>query len=226
MHSYLPVLQTSPLFKGFSLSEIQLVLAYFPAGPRQYAKGDTILSSGSFTSQIGVLLSGEVTAHKLSPSGELYTAARFTRGGIFGDLLAAGNTKSPVTLTAHSPCQVLYLDFPTLPAPAHQPLYFRLYANIIQEISNKYFALDKRVDLLLLQGLRKKIAAYLLEASGGDSHSFAIPYSRTGLAHHLGCDRSALSREISRMAKEGLLETQGQVFKIPQPGKLQKLLQG
>ncbi len=223
MHSYLSLLQTFPLFEGFSSAEIQQTLTLLAAAVKQFKKGDTILPSGAFTSQISIVLAGEVTAHKISPSGHIYTAARFVQGGIFGDLLAASGAKSPVTLTARTPCHLLTMEFPSA-LTTQPPVLFRLYANIIRELSSKYFALDKRIDLLLLQSLRKKIAAYLLEASAASSLPFSIPFNRTALAQHLGCDRSALCRELSRMVKEGLLETQGQIFKIPQPDKLQKLL--
>ena len=38
--------------------------------------------------------------------------------------------------------------------------------------------------------------------------------TRAGLAEYLNCDRSALSRELSRMQQEGLIETYRGSFKI------------
>lgn len=38
--------------------------------------------------------------------------------------------------------------------------------------------------------------------------------TRAGLAEYLNCDRSALSRELSRMQKDGLLETYRGSFKL------------
>ena len=39
------------------------------------------------------------------------------------------------------------------------------------------------------------------------SLTFSIPFSRIQLADYLNCDRSALSRELSTMQKEGLIDT-------------------
>ena len=80
--------------------------------------------------------------------------------------------------------------------------------NLVRTISDKYFLLSRRVDLLLLKSLRAKVCAYLLsEAEVHHSLTFTIPYSRIQLADYLNCDRSALSRELSLMQRDGLLET-------------------
>ena len=44
--------------------------------------------------------------------------------------------------------------------------------------------------------------------------------NRTELAACLNCDRSALSRELSRMQEEGLIELFRGSFKLPDPDQL------
>ena len=44
--------------------------------------------------------------------------------------------------------------------------------------------------------------------------------TRTELAAFLNCDRSALSRELSRMQEEGLIELFRGSFKLPDPERL------
>src|SRR5699024_12447397 len=55
--------------------------------------------------------------------------------------------------------------------------------------------------------------------------TFRIPFTRAQLADYLNCDRSALSRELSRMQREGLLDTYRSSFKLLQPDALRKLSQ-
>ena len=52
------------------------------------------------------------------------------------------------------------------------------------------------------------------EAARAHSLTFSIPFSRIQLADYLNCDRSALSRELSLMQRDGLLETYRSSFKI------------
>ena len=93
--------------------------------------------------------------------------------------------------------------------------HFQLMHNLVCTISDKYFALNRRVALRSLKSLRSKLCAYLLEGSArAGADTFTIPFSRAGLADYLNCERSALSREISRMRDEGLIETYKNSFKL------------
>jgi CRP-like cAMP-binding protein len=97
--------------------------------------------------------------------------------------------------------------------------------NLVRTISDKYLLLSRRVDLLLLKSLRAKVCAYLLsEAEVHHSLTFTVPYSRIRLADYLNCDRSALSRELSLMQRDGLLETYKSSFKLLEPDALRRMV--
>ena len=107
-------------------------------------------------------------------------------------------------------------------SPAHQ----RVVQNLVRTISDKYFSLSHRIDLLVMKSLRAKVAAYLLsEAARAHSLTFSIPFSRIQLADYLNCDRSALSRELSTMQREGLIDTYRSSFKLLEPDALQQMVQ-
>jgi CRP-like cAMP-binding protein len=56
------------------------------------------------------------------------------------------------------------------------------------------------------RSIRERLLSYLSErAIEKGSASFTIPFSRQQLADYLGVDRSALSNELSKMRKEGLI---------------------
>ena len=113
------------------------------------------------------------------------------------------------------PCEVLLLPYDRLLQPGSDPARQQVLQNLVRTISDKYFLLSRRVDLLILKSLRAKVCAYLLsEAEYHHSMTFTIPYSRIQLADYLNCDRSALSRELSLMQRDGLLETYRSSFKI------------
>ena len=69
------------------------------------------------------------------------------------------------------------------------------------------------------------MCAYLLsEAERAGSLTFSIPFSRIQLADYLNCDRSALSRELSTMQKEGLIDTYRSSFKLLEPEALRRMV--
>ena len=62
---------------------------------------------------------------------------------------------------------------------------------------------------------REKLMAYLLdEAKRRQTAEFVIPYDRQGLAEYLGVERSAMSTEIGKLKKEGILDTRGSWFAV------------
>ena len=54
-------------------------------------------------------------------------------------------------------------------------------------------------------------------ASRRRSTKFTVPYNRNDLAEYLGVDRSVLSRELSKMKKEGILDFDKNTFEILKP---------
>ena len=61
--------------------------------------------------------------------------------------------------------------------------------------------------------IRGRVVAYLSDAmSAQKSRTLEIPYNRQQLAQYLGVERSALSNELSKMQKEGILRCEKNVF--------------
>ena len=54
----------------------------------------------------------------------------------------------------------------------------------------------------------------LMQAKEANSAGFSIPFDRQGLADYLEVDRSGLSAEISKLRKDGVLESQKNTFTL------------
>ena len=147
-------------------------------------------------------------------------------GGVFGDVLSGSSLASPVTVMASVPCEVLLIPYERLLLSDGSPAHQQTLRNLVRTISDKYFSLSRRIDLLVLKSLRAKVCAYLLsEAERAGSLTFSIPFSRIQLADYLNCDRSALSRELSQMQRDGLLDTYKSSFKLLEPEVLKQMVQ-
>ena len=87
--------------------------------------------------------------------------------------------------------------------------------NYIEAISRRYFSLQDRIACLILPSLREKILYFLTEqANGKRGEPFRVPYDRAAMANYLNADRSALSRELSVLRKEGLIDYHKDMFKM------------
>lgn len=197
--------------------ELDRILSCFAPRVRRYRKGEILLLAGYSNREVGIVLEGRITAVKNTPDGASVTITEMGPGGLFGDVLSGSREKSPVTVLAATACMAVYLPYSKIihPCASAHNSHYQLLQNLIATISSKYFALDRRVELLICKSLRARISIWLLdEAEQRGSDTFSVALTRSGLADYLNCDRSALSRELGRMQREGLIETYRGSFKI------------
>ena len=73
----------------------------------------------------------------------------------------------------------------------------------------------KKADILSRRNLREKVSAFLSEEyQKNGTPSFTIPYDRQQMADYLSVDRCALSKELSKMKKEGILDYRHSWFQL------------
>ena len=226
MENHLPLLQSTSLFAGLEAEALRVLLGEVGAVLRTYSRGETLVLAGQSNRRVGVVLSGTIEAYHPAASGARLPISQMGPGGVFGDVLGGSSLSSPVTVMASAPCEVLLVPYEKLLLPGADPARQRVLQNLVRTISDKYFLLSRRVDLLVLKSLRAKVCAYLLnESERAGSLTFSIPFSRVQLADYLNCDRSALSRELSLMQKDGLLDTFKSSFKLLDPDALKQMVQ-
>ena len=225
MENYLPLLQSTSLFAGLEAEALRVLLGEVGAVLRTYRRGGTLVRAGQPNRRVGVVLSGAIEAYHSAASGARLPISQMGPGGVFGDVLGGSSLSSPVTVVASAPCEVLLFPYERLLLSDGSAAHQQALQNLVRTISDKYFLLSRRVDLLVLKSLRAKVCAYLLsEAEQQGSLTFSIPFSRIQLADYLNCDRSALSRELSLMQRDGLLDTYRSSFKLLQPDALRQMV--
>ena len=84
----------------------------------------------------------------------------------------------------------------------------RLVQNLLYISSQKNLNLSRRIFHTSSKSIRSRLLSYLsFQAAKAGSQDFYIPFNRQQLADYLSIDRSAMSAELSKMRKEGILET-------------------
>ena len=92
-------------------------------------------------------------------------------------------------------------------------------------LGEKNYMLNHKIDLLMLKGMREKLATYLLnEAQHQNSYAFNIPLNRNELADYLNVSRPSMCRELSRLKAEGIIDYYKNTFKILDIEQLKKYL--
>lgn len=218
MLDYIKVLMMNPLFEGISEDEIERILACSDAQKKHYEKLETIVCEHSKMTSIGIILSGGAQATKLDISGKRFVLSNLAVNSVFGDVLSVGSSRvSPVTVTAMERSEVLFvpMDYIITYCSKMCVHHIRLFRNMLNIVSEKFFELHNRINCIIKPGLREKLMYFLSEASSrADSRIFSIPFSRAELAEYLNADRSAVSRELSKMKKEGIIDYHKNSFKL------------
>lgn len=196
------------LFDGIPEDKYKNVLNCLNAQLKTYAKDAVILHIGEQQGRPGVVVSGTLRLALYSEDGNLLTIDRLSAGQIFGETLACANKQeSPVQIDALSDAEVLYLSFDPLllEQGASCPHKMQVTANLLREMGQ-----GDLVRILAQNRLRNKLKLYLQSLAIGPEGDLCLNMGRSELAEYLCVDRSALSRELSRMQKEGILTVQGQ----------------
>lgn len=206
------------LFEGIKDESLVALKTALGASERSFGKGEIIINQGDNTDKLGVVLEGNIEALHLSANGNSTTISILGASEVFADFLAADDTAhSPVSIIAGERCRVLFIPFGALFMPATGFAEERrlMLSNLAKIYASKYFMLMDRLICISSPTIRGKVLKYLtLMYNKTGTATFEIPLDREGLARYLNVDRSALSRELSFMKNEGLIEYYKSSFRI------------
>lgn len=83
------------------------------------------------------------------------------------------------------------------------------------EAQDDVLVLHERIDCLLRPTIREKILTYLWWMSREQQkRTFTIPMNRNAMAEYLNVERSALSRELSYMKRDGVIDYHKNTFRL------------
>lgn len=215
---YINILEKSHLFNGIKKVDIEKMIKCLYAEYREYEKNETILWEGSMVTKIGIVLSGHARSIKSDISGKLVIITLLEEGSYIGVLLAAShNRKSPVSVQALDHLSVLFFPMEHVLACCRHSCrcHIKLLSNFLDGIAEKALVLHDRNDCLIMPTVRDKVLTYLTRvANEKGNRTFMIPLDRNGMADYLNVDRSALSRELARMKKDGLIDFYKNSFRL------------
>lgn len=213
-------LASTYLFQGMRLDEISGIMGCLQAEEKEYKKGEYIYRVGDQVHRIGLLLSGQLSIENDDLWGNKTILNMITPGNVFLENYACiPNEPLMISVVAVSKATVLYLDMSHLITPCNNSCSFhnKLIQNLLSISARKNLNLSRRSFHTAAKTIRTRLLSYLsYEAAKQGGYEFDIPFNRQQLADYLNVDRSALSNELSKMTKEGLLVVNRSHFQIQQ----------
>lgn len=224
MDKYVEQLSKSPLFKSIPREEIINILGKISYEVNIYNKGEIIAIEGDDCHSLGIILEGRIEIQKIFPSGQIMTINNFKEGNIFGESLVFTDKHSyPATITAMEYSEIMYIEKSNIINLS--VLDTRVLTNFVSILSSRILMLNNRISNLSQDTIRKKISNYLLfEYENQDSLFLTIPFSRKKMAELLNIPRPSLSRELTNMRDEGIIDFDKNIIKILRLDLLEKSL--
>ena len=211
-------LAACPLFEGVSREDRAAMLRCMQARTVDVAKGEAVFRAEGPAEYVGILLSGGVRVFREDFDGNRTIQAAVRPGDLFGETFAcAGVDRLPVTAEADRPSRVLLIRMRRLieTCPSACGFHNRVVMNLLKVMAAKNLMLNQKLEITSRRTTREKLLAYLsAQARAAGSDHFVIPFDRQGLADYLGVDRSALSAEIGKLRREGVIESDRSAFTL------------
>ena len=212
------IFESHPMFEGISLNNCSTLMNCLGCIEKTYKKDQIISATEVFARQIGIVVSGCVHTVQEDVWGRRTFLSYTNDDGIFGEVLIGGASEARgIIYKAAEPTTVLYLSADRILHPCRNscPFHHQLSRNLFRMISQKNAVLTEKIEVTSKSSLREKILAYLsIEAHRSGSTGFTVPLNRSEMADYLCTNRSALSRELAKMKKDGIIDYESNTFRI------------
>lgn len=215
------LLKKCPLFQKIEEKELSAMLNCLNARTLTLTKNETIFQEGNKATYVGLVLSGSVQIVQDDFYGNRSIIAVIRPPQLFAEAFACANVElMPVSVIAECPSEIMLIDCKRILSTCTNTCVFhqQLINNLLRIVASKNLLLQQKIEVMSQRTTRDKLMTYLMsQAKLRNSSEFTIPYDRQALADYLGVERSALSAEIGKLRKEGVLESTRSHFRLLDP---------
>ena len=211
------ILAQTSLAEGMNAEEVAELLASSDVTLHTYPKGAFIFHDGDMPHSLYILLEGEVHILKDTYSGRQIFISEIDRpGDMFGEVYEV--LRRPYDMYVRAVTKVKLLEVSshlfTLDldeTPRRSALIVQ--RNLMKIFAGKAYAMHTKLKILASGSLREKIVRYLFPHIDKDGY-VTLTVSREFIAAYLAVSRPSLSRELSAMQREGIIEAAGRTIRI------------
>ncbi len=213
-----------PMFDGLSEADLKDLLSIVIT--KKYKRGGTIFNENDSGDGFYVVKAGRIKIFKISGEGKEQILHIFGPGEPFGEVPVFEGKRFPAHAMALEDSEAYY--FPRVSFVDLLKNKPSLALSMLAVLSRRLRVFTALVEDLSLKEVPTRLAAHLIYLSekspGGKELSLDI--SKNQLAGLLGTIPETLSRILTKMVKNGLIEIQGPKITITDHQKLDDLAQG
>jgi len=207
------------LFEGIPAEALPELLNALGGELKRYAAGTDIMRMGRAPIVTGIILTGAIEVSFLNENADQIDMNIFEAGKSFGETMEGANlTTSRMFVKALSDTLILRMQFRQLYErdSCSDPHLWRFTLNMLRRISQKGIFYQHKIRIMGQKSIRAKLSVYL-QACVSEGGEGLRDLNQTQLARYLGVERSALSREMSHLRDEGLIDYDRKTLRVLQP---------
>lgn len=180
---------------------------------RSFEKGEMVFCESDVMDWICIVRKGSVRTEKNYPNGDIHIIAVFDEDMIFCLEVAMSRTRRiPTDVIANEPCRILFVSIRSLES---SNLGEPVRRAMIEKLADENIRMMHKIEILAERGLRDRILIYLnVLARKSGSDQVTVRMSREQMAQFLCVNRSALSNELNRMKREGVIDFDRTQFRL------------
>lgn len=204
------------IFSGLTESELNFLAER--AVPRNYSAGQSVFGEGEPCSGLFVVESGHVRIFKSSISGREQVLSIDGPGSSIAEVPVFDGGSYPASATAIDEARLLFVskqDFQAL-CLSHPQVALK----VLRVVGSRLRRLVGIIEELSFTTVRHRLATFLLHLAQKDSKRSAagveviLPATNQELASHIGTVRELVSRNLSRLQAEGIVQINGRTVTI------------
>ena len=207
-----------PLFRQIDPKDLAAMLKCLSARVLTAQRGEFIETTSGGKPLMGVVLEGSVEMISEDYFGKKSILTLLTVGNLFGETYSCLQARNrTVAFQVREDSRVLILDYDRILHACKLVCRFhhRMIENMVELIAEKNLELIEKLEVTSRTSIREKLLTYLTrQAERTGSLTFTIPMGRTELAEYLCTDRSAMTRELSRLRDEGIIAFDKRTFTL------------
>lgn len=207
------VVKKCSLFQGLDEETLNRALAEMEAAFKSYGRGESLNREGDRLPGFGLVLGGTIHVLSYDLEGQPTVMATVSEGETFGESLCYLKLDSVVHIHAVTNARVLWLNTNCFKKEGDK-LCEELHRRFTAMLAWRALNMNDRIQVLSKLSLREKLNTLFSQYSQKYGNEFELPFDRERMAAYLGADRSALSRELSRMKQDGLIDYKKNRFVI------------
>lgn len=200
------VIANCQLFKNLNKDEIIDICNSISTKVVKYHKNEMIFDEGDHCEALSIILSGKVELSTYFISGDVSNLITLNPSDIFGEAILFSHLNDyPISVTSLANTEILMLTKADIIHIMEEHPHFS--ENYLALLSKKLLFLNDKFKLLSLSSIRGKIAHVLIKLSKEQkTKKVKLPFSKEKMALHICTRRPSLSRELSKMKSDGLID--------------------